>query len=189
MCVNREVRKNAPKPNCIQSYIVSKKYLKVSFCNYSCNFRVYNGDRKIKKGDAIVAYDNTYRTTLICIDSYDGKIPRGRLYNAFLENGVEFNGTIDLLQNMERLLEEIKIPQGFAERRTFLQREAFRQQFTEENIKRGKRATFSLRLLFRQNASWQGSIEWHEGKSDESFRSVLELLLLIDSALSDENST
>ena len=135
-----------------------------------------------------MTYDNTFRTTLICIDSYDDKIPKGRLYNAYLENGVEFIGTIDFLQNMERLLEEIKIPQGFASRRAFRTNEDWRQQFTEESVKRGKRATFSLRLLFRQNASWQGAIEWHEGKSEETFRSVLELLLLIDSALSSENS-
>ena len=135
-----------------------------------------------------MAPDNTFRTTLICIDSYDEKIPRGRLYNAFLENGIEFAGAMDLLQNMERLLEQIKIPQGFTTRRTFRNNEDRRLQFTEESIKRGKRATFSLRLLFRQNASWQGTIEWHEGKSEETFRSVLELLLLIDSALSVENS-
>ncbi len=133
-------------------------------------------------------YDNTFRTTLICIDLYEDKIPKGRLYNAYFENGIEFNGTIDLLQNMERLLEQIKIPQGFTTRRTFRTNEDWQQQFTEESIKRGKRATFSLRLLFRQNASWQGTIEWHEGKSEETFRSVLELLLLIDSALSVENS-
>jgi len=41
-----------------------------------------------------------------------------------------------------------------------------------------------VKVLFRQNASWQGSIAWLEGKREESFRSVLELLLLIDSAVS-----
>ena len=136
-----------------------------------------------------MAYDNTFRTTLVCIDSYESKIPRGRLYNAYLENGIEFSGTIDFLQNMERLLEEIKIPQGFTSRRTFRAGEDWKQQFTEENVRHGKQATFSLRLLFRQNASWQGAIEWHEGKSEETFRSVLELLLLIDSALCAMNST
>jgi hypothetical protein len=55
---------------------------------------------------------------------------------------------------------------------------------TEENVKEGKLATFSMRLLFRQNASWQGSVYWHEGKSDENFRSALELLFLMDSAIS-----
>lgn len=35
----------------------------------------------------------------------------------------------------------------------------------------------SLRVLFRQNTSWHGSVAWVEGKCEESFRSVLELLI------------
>ncbi|MBQ6876068.1 MAG: hypothetical protein IJN46_07520 [Lachnospiraceae bacterium] len=49
---------------------------------------------------------------------------------------------------------------------------------------KGIKATFSVQILFRQNASWQGSVLWVERKIEESFRSVLELLLLIDNALS-----
>ena len=51
---------------------------------------------------------------------------------------------------------------------------------------RGEAATFALRILFRQNASWQGSITWLEGEAEQSFRSVLELILLMDSALRGE---
>jgi hypothetical protein len=40
-----------------------------------------------------------------------------------------------------------------------------------------------VRVLFRQNASWQGSVTWMEGRQEESFRSALELLLLMKSAL------
>ncbi len=47
----------------------------------------------------------------------------------------------------------------------------------------GDVATFQLRILFRQNASWQGSVAWTEGRREESFRSVLELLLLMNSAM------
>jgi hypothetical protein len=38
-------------------------------------------------------------------------------------------------------------------------------------------------VLFRQNASWQGSITWMEGKQEQSFRSALELIFLMNSAL------
>ena len=51
----------------------------------------------------------------------------------------------------------------------------------------GKLATFYVRILFRQNASWQGSVAWLEGGSEQRFRSVLELLLLLDSALTSVN--
>ena len=40
-----------------------------------------------------------------------------------------------------------------------------------------------VRILFRQNASWQGTVLWSEGSQEERFRSALELALLLDSAL------
>lgn len=44
-------------------------------------------------------------------------------------------------------------------------------------------AVFEIRVLFRQNASWQGSLLWRERKLEGHFRSVLELMRLMDSAL------
>ena len=53
----------------------------------------------------------------------------------------------------------------------------------EESIQEGKVATFSLKILFRQNSSWQGAVSWMEGGRSQNFRSVLELIFLMDSAL------
>lgn len=39
---------------------------------------------------------------------------------------------------------------------------------------------------FGKMPSWQGSVTWLEGGQEESFRSVLELLMLMNSALSEE---
>lgn len=50
-------------------------------------------------------------------------------------------------------------------------------------VRREKLATFYVRILFRQNASWQGTVLWSEGSQEERFRSALELALLLDSAL------
>ena len=130
-------------------------------------------------------FDNSFRITVVCVDEYDKKVPRGRIYNNYLEKGVEFVGVIDLLKKVEMLLEEMNLPQSFSERRTFRPSNIpLSEAQVDDDVKEGKLATFSIRLLFRQNASWQGSVAWHEGKTEESFRSVLELLLLIDSALS-----
>ena len=49
--------------------------------------------------------------------------------------------------------------------------------------RKGRLATFELKILFRQHASWQGTIVWKEGRQEQSFRSVLELVHLMDSAL------
>ena len=48
---------------------------------------------------------------------------------------------------------------------------------------KGERATFELQILFRQHTSWQGVLFWKEQHREQSFRSVLELILLMDSAL------
>lgn len=133
-------------------------------------------------------YENSYRTTLVCIDSYDDKVLKGRFYNPQLPHGIEFNSAIEFLLNMENMFDEANCPQAFATLRTFrTHSEDAEPPINPGNIaKEGKAATFSLRILFRQNSSWQGSLMWHEGKAEESFRSVLEMLLLMDSALASK---
>ncbi|MBQ3147093.1 MAG: hypothetical protein IJB91_05120 [Oscillospiraceae bacterium] len=53
----------------------------------------------------------------------------------------------------------------------------------------GDLATFAVKILFRQNASWQGSVTWLEGKREQSFRSVLELILLMSTALETQKAS
>ena len=136
-------------------------------------------------------YENSFRTTLVCIDDYTNKIMRGRIYNPHLPNGVEFAGVMDLLLQMEKMFEDLKCPQAFSSLRTFRPGNGERVAPAEasKDIREGAVATFSLRILFRQNSSWQGSVMWHEGKTEEPFRSVLELLMLMDSALTIEPVT
>lgn len=46
-----------------------------------------------------------------------------------------------------------------------------------------KDQTFVLKILDRQNSTWQGSILWVEKQNEQYFRSALEMLKLIDEAL------
>ncbi|MBQ3108078.1 MAG: hypothetical protein IJP37_03790 [Clostridia bacterium] len=46
--------------------------------------------------------------------------------------------------------------------------------------------TFVINVLFRQNASWQGTIQWVNQNKTQHFRSTLELIKLMDSALESE---
>jgi len=50
----------------------------------------------------------------------------------------------------------------------------------------GRKASFILRITSRQYATWQGSISWTERGITKHFRSALELLKLIASALEDD---
>lgn len=49
-----------------------------------------------------------------------------------------------------------------------------------------KKSTFIVQILNAQNDSWQGTVTWTEKKETMPFRSALELLQLIDSALKDD---
>lgn len=130
-------------------------------------------------------YDNLFQKTIICIDRYENKIPVGRLYHSSSETGTAFHSTMELLLLLESMLEEWNGPQSFSNRRAFRPLEGrIIPSAAAETVREGKMATFALRILFRQNASWQGSIFWCDGKQEEGFRSVLELLMLMDSALS-----
>ena len=132
-------------------------------------------------------WENGYQTTIICIDSYDQCVPVGRFYNQYCPDGVSFHGAIDLLKKTETILDKHKASQSFSAVRSFAEKPSASVLTSsgEANCK-GNVATFATKILFRQNASWQGSVSWIEGQREEPFRSVLELLLLIDSAISEE---
>ena len=124
-----------------------------------------------------------YRTTLVCVDAYEKGIPRGRFYNSCMTSAKEFHGITHFLQEMETVLEQTDYPKAFTARRTFSHREKPPETDKAHPKLTGDQATFALRILFRQNASWQGSVTWLEGRQEQSFRSVLELILLLDSAM------
>lgn len=44
-------------------------------------------------------------------------------------------------------------------------------------------ATFVVRILFRRNATWQGTVSWKEKRCQVNFRSFMELLLLMQEAV------
>ena len=46
-------------------------------------------------------------------------------------------------------------------------------------------ATFQIQVLFREHATWQGRLVWKDTQQEASFRSVLELMQLLDEILGD----
>ena len=43
--------------------------------------------------------------------------------------------------------------------------------------------TFVIKVMNTQNATWQGTVTWTDGKRTEPFRSALELIKMMDEAL------
>ena len=132
---------------------------------------------------AICGYGEEYRTTLVCVDSYQKGVPQGRFYNPYMEAEQTFQSLTQFLQGMERTLEMMDFPKAYTTTRTFAPLPDCATGPPLSQSKPGTQATFAIKILFRQNASWQGSITWLEGKREQSFRSVLELILLMSTAL------
>ena len=120
--------------------------------------------------------------TIICLDSYHNGVPVGRIYGPSAE-AVEFQSLTQFLIKMEAILDDNKMPQSFTSPRTFAAIDPVSITTTAPEFQRGQMATFTLQVLFRQHTSWQGVITWTEERMEQSFRSVMELILLMDSAL------
>ena len=48
--------------------------------------------------------------------------------------------------------------------------------------------SFVVEIKGRENHTWQGTITWVEAMKKENFRSALEMMRLMDSAIGDDNN-
>ena len=49
--------------------------------------------------------------------------------------------------------------------------------------------TFIVKIINKQNATWQGSVTWVDEQKTQNFRSALELIKLIDGAMGGDDET
>ena len=130
---------------------------------------------------------NEFKSSLLLIDSYKDKNLKGRFYNPYLDEEQQFDNVMQLILIAEALYDTMSYPQCFNEPRKFWDNKVNQYEpaveTKTENPPEGKLATFNLKVVFRQNASWQGYLTWLDQGKEESFRSFLELLKLIDDAL------
>ena len=138
-------------------------------------------------------------SVLVCVDDFANNEIYGRFYNLYLPKGVRFQGVIDLLSKLESLFDEFAFPQRYNDMRSFMingkgelvqptAKKEWRQQMSEEIYEQeaGNTSTFVVEVQYRRNATWQGTVRWIDGNKTERFRSTLELLKLMDSALSEQ---
>ena len=124
------------------------------------------------------------RTVMIYVDSFERGILSGRFHISSNPEVQTFHGLCQLLLDINNNLDRENFPQSFSELRKF-QMPSKQNDISPLSVdtKSGAVATFSMRILFRQNSSWQGSLTWIEGNQEEYFRSVLELIVLMENAL------
>ena len=124
------------------------------------------------------------KTSVIKVYSYQDKNLQGILYNPYYGEEVAFSNLTRLLLLMEDMMDGMKFPQEAVQNRRFKHHEK-REETVRILPKPAQEAiaTFKVKVLFRQGASWQGKVSWAEGKQEMAFRSALELVKLMDSAI------
>ena len=126
---------------------------------------------------------------------------RGLLYSQYLDEPYEFFSFVKMIEKMEEIFDTKKFPQAFMKPRTFgntrketkkldaerndIMKDVMKPNVTEEAA--GSKCTFEITVKFRQNATWQGQILWAEKNQKQNFRSVLEMLKLMDEALTEKS--
>ncbi len=134
---------------------------------------------------------------VLCMDTM-GVYPKGRFYTSYKREPIHFQGSLDLLKKMESFYDWLNYPFPGTNERSFItkkgSRPAARRIMKErERIMKdeelldmhGDLGTFIIRVQHRQNASWQGRITWVEKDKTLSFRSVWEMMKMIEGAMED----
>jgi len=128
------------------------------------------------------------RKNIVCVDSYQDGVLKGWFYDAYHQVH-SFSSLSHFLMKMEHLLDEAQMPQAA----TILRRHPGQHSVTFGDPSlpnpKGAQATFELKVLFRQHTSWQGVLRWRERNLEHSFRSVLELISLMDSILTSQEGS
>ena len=116
------------------------------------------------------------KTSIIRICSYDDKNLKGTFYNQYYSEEIAFGNLTRLLLLMEDMMNSMDCPQSSVRSRRFGKEAKIPEKNSmvqQQKLDKPVIATFTVRVLFRQEASWQG----------KTFRSALELIKLLDSVL------
>jgi len=132
----------------------------------------------------------------ICLDRAENGDYAGHIWHQYQDEPIEYKNTIELIREMDALYDQWNFPQRSTEHWTFInendktrrtEKKGAGQQMDTRRIqdKKGDKGTFIVHVKYRQNSTWQGEVIWAERKQKQYFRSALELLKLVDSALDE----
>ena len=121
----------------------------------------------------------------VCIDRLAGRRITGRLYHRYSTEAIPFLTGEQVVYRMEELFDRLRFPYAATSERTFGAPAV--QECVMDNrellSKHGDLGTFIIRVRHRQNSSWQGAVTWMEADKTVQFRSVWELIKLIEGAM------
>ena len=118
----------------------------------------------------------------VCVDESQASEISGRLYHGYSQEPQSFENVVQLIRYMADFYDSIRFPESSVVLREFSPEKRAMEKLHEKSVEyqqlmeqNGICATFHIFVKYRQNATWQGSVEWPEGRRRVNFRSVLEL--------------
>lgn len=157
-------------------------------------------------------YIGTPSGVVLCADErLDHDTFRGRLYHKYSKEAIQVSSFWELVREMENLFNEIQFPRAGTRDRSFTKDpppgethqqlkgttpKAFRNDSKEREIvmsdkellnMHGDYGTFIIRVQQRQGGTWQGRITWADRNKTVHFRSVLEMIKLIEDGMLAEH--
>ena len=125
----------------------------------------------------------------VCVDRSDNGRISGMVYSQRLTRPMAFSDMGSLILRLDDVLEKQNFPQAFQHSRTFREHESHVPAAADpsEGIpldevegSAGSLATFTLCVISRRNASWQGWVDWMDGSPRQQFASALELIRMVE---------
>jgi len=127
---------------------------------------------------------NEMRFTTVRVTSYSDRSFAGYFETPARDGPTPFQSLTQLLLSLDDLSDELGFPQRSRAPRSLVRKRDGEADAQAQAPPGKPLASFRICIMFRQNASWQGSCEWIEENRSANFRSVLELIRLMDGVLS-----
>lgn len=136
---------------------------------------------------------------VLCVDGLNQQGCFGCFYHAYTRDAVKFPSLGEMLFRMEAFFDGLNFPRRGNSERSFAETEltghggdrgAHAQERKEKIMsdqellgRHGQQETFIVRVQHRQNNTWQGRITWADKNKTLAFRSIWEMVHLMESAL------
>jgi len=116
----------------------------------------------------------------------------GYVRNDYLKVGCGFENSWEMISILESMFNKLSFPQSFVTDKRFSNKNKNKREINFKDIgeemtnkEKKAKAKFIVSVQYRQNATWQGTIQWVEKNKSQNFRSTLELLKLMDEAIAE----
>ena len=132
-------------------------------------------DQQLGNGVTRLPYGLGKNMCEVAVRNYEDHTMSGDVSHPAVEDRRAFYNEFELREKIAEMIDPL--PENNSDHSVIIPR-----SFHVENGNYGP-ATFVVRVLFRRNATWQGTIGWKEKRCQVSFRSFMELLLLMHEAV------